>query len=281
MAKKSKTTRQYNKQLQRQQKILRKAQQKGIKVDLSSTKSPQQKPTKKDIVKLRKENIYYSKNLKANTENKANLSLTSNQIQKAVKARAKQKFHVDYSNEADKIERQRKRKEEEKKKQKKERKQREREQEAQEKIDSLRDKLQKKQDENVVQDIEQDVEPEQETYRPQEPTRPHPPEVNESTSFYTDTILRMYRQELKNFPNKAEPYITAWLDSLIAKYGRDDVAQMIQEGSASGVILTWEIAYNNSKLRNYVGEMLHYLPEMTPEMVSVILDEFDEWIDIR
>lgn len=280
MAKKSKTTRQYNKQLQRQQKILRKAQQKGIKLDLTSTKQQQQKPTKKDIVKLRKENIYNSRQVKAKTGNKANLSLSANQIQKAVKARAKQKFHVDYSNEADKIERQRKRKEEEKKKQKKERKQREREQEEQEKIDSLRDKLQKK-DENVVQDIEPDVEPEPEPYRPQEPTRPHPTEVNESTSFYSETIIRMYKQELKNYPQHAEPLINAWLDSLIGKYGMDDVAQMIQEASASGIILTYEIAYDTYKMHAYIAEMLNYLPEMTPEWASDVLDAFDEWADIR
>lgn len=281
MAKKSKATRQYNKQLQRQQKILKRAQQKGIRLDLSATKQTQQKPTKKDIVKLRKENIYYSKNLKANTENKANLSLSANQIQKAVKARAKQTFRVDYTNEADKIERQRKRKEEEKKKKRKEQKSRRREQETQEKIDILRDKLQKKQDENVVQDIEPDIEPEPEPYRPEEPTRPHPPEVNESTSFYSETIIRMYKQELKNYPQHAEPLINAWLDSLIQKYGMDDVAQMIQEASASGIILTYEIAYDVYKIHAYIAEMLNYLPEMTPEWASDVLDAFDEWADIR
>jgi hypothetical protein len=258
MAKKSKTTRQYNKQLQRQQKILRKAQQKGIKVDLSSAKSPQQKPTKKDITRIRKQNIQYDRQVKDKTSNQNKLSLTTKQIQKAVQSKQRRAFKL----EQQKIGRFK----EAKSKQ---------EAEKQEAVDSLRRKLSKAKPQTV------EAEPEPESYRPQEPTRPHPPEVNESTSFYTDSILRMYRQELKNFPNKAEPYITAWLDSLIAKYGRDDVAQMIQEGSASGVILTWEIAYDNSKLRNYVGEMLHYLPEMTPEMVSVILDEFDEWFDIR
>lgn len=260
MAKKSKTTRQYNKQLQRQQKILRKAQQKGIKLDLSSTKQQQQKPTKKDITRIRKQNIQYDRQVNNKTNNKNTLSLTTKQIQKVVHSKQRRAFKL----EDQKIGRFK----ESKKKQ---------EAEKQEAIDSLRNKLRKAKPQTV--EAEPDIEPE--TYRPEEPTRPHPPEVNESTSFYSETIIRMYKQELKNYPQHAEPLINAWLDSLIEKYGIDDVAQMIQEASASGIILTYEIAYDVYKIHAYIAEMLNYLPEMTPEWASDVLDAFDEWADIR
>ena len=92
MAKKSKATRQYNKQLQRQQKILKRAQQKGIRLDLSTTKQPQQKPTKKDITRIRKQNIQYDRQVKDKTSNKNKLTLTSKQIQRAVQGRQKLAF---------------------------------------------------------------------------------------------------------------------------------------------------------------------------------------------
>ena len=125
----------------------------------------------------------------------------------------------------------------------------------------------------------EEVEPE--PYRPQQPTQPHPPVVNESDSFYSDTIIKLYRDALKYYPQHAEPLLNNWLDSLIAKYGKDDVATMIQQASSNGVILTYEIAYDTYKMHAYIAEMLNYLPEMTPEWASVILDEFDEWNDIR
>lgn len=250
MAKKSKTTRQYNKQLQRQRKILKKAQQKGINLDLSSTRQQIQKPTKKDITRIRKQNIQYDRQVKNKTDNKNKLSLTNKQIQRAVQGRQKLTFKPA------------------KIKPPKMNKPKEVQQQTLE-------------PEEIVPDIEPDIEPEPEPYRPQEPTRPHPPEVNESTSFYSETIIRMYKQELKNYPQHAEPLINAWLDSLIEKYGIDDVAQMIQEASASGIILTYEIAYDVYKIHAYIAEMLNYLPEMTPEWASDVLDAFDEWADIR
>lgn len=246
MAKKSKTTRQYNKQLQRQRKILKKAQQKDINLDLSSTTQQIQKPTKKDITRIRKQNIQYDRQVKDKTTNKNKLSLTNKHLQKAVQGRQKLTFKP-----------------------------------AKIKPPKMNKPKEVQQHTPEPEEIVPDIEPEPEPYRPQEPTRPHPTEVNESTSFYSETIIRMYKQELKNYPQHAEPLINAWLDSLIEKYGIDDVAQMIQEASANGIILTYEIAYDVYKIHAYIAEMLNYLPEMTPEWASDVLDAFDEWADIR
>ena len=175
MAKKSKTTRQYNKQLKRQRKILKKAQKKGTNLDLSSTRQQIQKPSKKDITRIRKQNIQYDRQVKDKTTNKNKLSLTNKQLQKDVKSKQRRAFKL----EQQKIGRFK----EAKSKQ---------EAEKQEAVDSLRRKLSKAKPQTV------EAEPAPETYRPQEPTRPHPSEVNESTSFYSETIIRMYKQELKN-----------------------------------------------------------------------------------
>lgn len=233
VAKKSKATRQYNKQLQRQQKILRKAQQKGIKLDLTSKQQKQERITKKDVVNLRKQNIQYDKQVKNKTDNKTQLKLTNKQIQKAIQGKQRRIKPVKV----------------------------------------IQPKV-------IKPKVQKETEPAP-SYLPEPPKQEYQSRTNEDTSFFTDAIINMYLTTISHYPNNAEPILKNWLNQMISKYGRDDVAIMLQDGASAGVVLTWEIAYDNEKLQGYISDMLDFLPEMTEEWKEDVLDSFDDWRDIN
>lgn len=238
VAKKSKATRQYNKQLQRQQKILRKAQQKGIRLDLTSKQQKQERITKKDVVNLRKQNIQYDRQVKNKTDNKTQLKLTNKQIQKAVQGKQQRIKPVKV----------------------------------------IQPKVIKPKVNKPKVQIETEPVP---SYLPEPPEHEYQDTVNEDTSFFTDAIINMYLTTISHYPNNAEPILKNWLNQMISKYGRDDVAMMLQDGASAGVVLTWEIAYNNERLQAYIADMLDFLPEMTVEWKEDVMDSFDDWRDIN
>lgn len=242
MAKKSKATRQYNKQLQRQQKILRKAQQKGIKLDLSSTQQKQERYTKKDVVNIRKRNVQYSKEVKAKPTT-SSIKLTNKQIQKAIQGRKRQLY----------------------------------------KPEPIKDiKLRTKKD-------EKDKKPKRKAYLPDDqrkrkrrkPKETVPEKVNENQSFYSEAIIANYLDSIRHYPSNAEPILRNWLNSIISKYGKDDVATMLQEGANNGVVLTYDIAYDNEKLQGYIADMLDFLPEMTEQWKEDVMEAFESWADVE
>ena len=119
------------------------------------------------------------------------------------------------------------------------------------------------------------------SYLPEPPEHEYQDTVNEDSSFFTDAIINMYLTTISHYPNNAEPILKNWLNQMISKYGRDDVAMMLQDGASAGVVLTWEIAYNNERLQAYIADMLDFLPEMTAEWKEDVMDSFDDWRDIN
>lgn len=225
MAKKSKATRQYNKQIQRQQKILRKAQQRGINLDLTEKRQKQQKAYKKDVISIRKQNKELGKQA-SKTNNKTKIKLTNKQIQRAVQGRQKRLKPV--------------------------------------KINEPK--------------IEVETKP---GYLPKEPTKEYKSKTNERESFFSDSIINMYLTTIAHYPNNAEPILKNWLNQMISKYGKDDVAIMLQDGASAGVVLTWEIAYDNERLQGYIADMLDFLPEMTEQWKEDVMESFNDWRDIE
>ena len=85
-----------------------------------------------------------------------------------------------------------------------------------------------------------------------------------------------FKTMVARFPNSAEPIITPWINNLISEYGADNVAQMIQDAMADGLMLTFEIAYDNSLLQNYMADLVDYLPEVGNFTKDKILDKMSE-----
>lgn len=95
----------------------------------------------------------------------------------------------------------------------------------------------------------------------------------EPMSFYA---ISNFKGMVARFPNSAEPIITPWINNLISEYGFDNVAQMLQDAMADGLMLTFQIAYDNSLLQNYMADLVNYLPEVGEFTKDEILDNLSE-----
>ena len=51
------------------------------------------------------------------------------------------------------------------------------------------------------------------------------------------------------------------MDRLIADNGVDDVAKMINDGEAVGVVFTFDVAYDSVSFNRYTSELIQYLPD--------------------
>lgn len=233
MAKKSKSVRQYNKQIQRLNKINRKAQQKGLKLDLRTPTPKESKVEKKQLQEIRAQVRRASDQVKEQkTDNK--VQVTKKQLAKAIQKRQQRLKPV-----------------------------------APPKVKTGK------------QQRQQQIDTQRSYYTPEEPETEPQDTVNEDNSFYVESIILHYLQEISHYPSHAEPILRNWLNSLIDKYGKADVAKMLQDGAEAGVILTREIAYDDELLQGYISDMLDYLPEMEDWAKADVLDSFDSWTDIE
>lgn len=89
---------------------------------------------------------------------------------------------------------------------------------------------------------------------------------------WSNETIELYRSGYSHFSAYAEPRLNAWLDSIIEKYGVQDVAAMLVKGYQSGLILTHEIAYDDSLLGRYMNDHLKYIG-MDQETRNSILNE--------
>lgn len=89
---------------------------------------------------------------------------------------------------------------------------------------------------------------------------------------WSSETIELYRSGYSHFPTYAEPILNAWLDSLIEKNGVQDVAAMLVKGYQNGLILTYEIAYDDSLLGRYMNDHLKYIG-MDKETRNTILNE--------
>lgn len=89
---------------------------------------------------------------------------------------------------------------------------------------------------------------------------------------WSNETIELYRSGYSHFSTYAEPRLNAWLDSIIEKYGVQDVAAMLVKGYQSGLILTYEIAYDDSLLGRYMNDHLKYIG-MDSETRNSILNE--------
>ena len=69
--------------------------------------------------------------------------------------------------------------------------------------------------------------------------------------------------------------LKAWLNELVAEYGKHDVAVMLQKGYENDMILTWETAYNADLAIKFIGDMVKYLPEAGPQTTEMWTDNID------
>lgn len=97
---------------------------------------------------------------------------------------------------------------------------------------------------------------------------------------FTDIVLSNFLATLKQFPNAEGVHLLLnWYDRLIADNGRGAVAQMLQDGAANGLVVTWETVYKSTATKTYMAEMMNYLPDQGKFYSDQIMDMMEqvEW----
>lgn len=97
----------------------------------------------------------------------------------------------------------------------------------------------------------------------------------------SDIIISNFRSNIRNFNEYAQEILFSWLNTMIDKFGKIRVANMLEEGVRNGNILTYEYVYSNEQLQNYIARMIDYLPdagELTRESITEAL-EMEEWYE--
>lgn len=97
--------------------------------------------------------------------------------------------------------------------------------------------------------------------------------------FFADSVINMFRAHVKRFREEVVNLVFNWLDTLIQKFGKSDVARMLEDGAKAGLILTWEIAYDETKMITYLSRMLDYLPEAGPLFREQMAEAFENMED--
>lgn len=241
MSKRGKRARALRKQQQKTQKILKRLRQAGVKIDTDYTQEREHNKPKNTALPRG-----VNHNLKEGTNSKTNnLIPTQQNLHRAVQAKRtnlSKRLPKQFSvNIPTGSE----------------------EKETQKAINNLRNKLR-----------------EADKLIPPQPEQPHEDKVNTDTSFFVDSVINSWLDEIHHFPKMAEPLLKQWYNSLLGRYTKEDIATMLEEGARAGVVLTYEIAYDGEKLAMYMSDMLDFYPEMTPWEKAEVMEQFESWEDI-
>lgn len=121
------------------------------------------------------------------------------------------------------------------------------------------------------------------------PKPPIPPEEPKDT--FADVVINNYLADLEKWKRankekvrKNAGRVEDWIQNLLDNNDKEAVARMIEEGAQNGLILTFEILYNDDYTDMYMTEMIRFFPGMTGEerdkMREDIAEESDDFTDI-
>lgn len=106
------------------------------------------------------------------------------------------------------------------------------------------------------------------------------PEVKilEDDDYWSELILSNYRSFVRGFNEGAQSRLFTWLDALIAKRGKQAVSEMLEAGAKAGVLVNYQIAYDEKLLTAYINKMLDYLPDIGEIEKEDILESIEEGV---
>lgn len=86
-------------------------------------------------------------------------------------------------------------------------------------------------------------------------------ETFDESFFSRNTINVWYAQVQACINGRFANALLKWMDRLITDNGVDDVAKMINDGEAVGVVFTFDVAYDSVSFNRYTSELIQYLPD--------------------
>lgn len=99
---------------------------------------------------------------------------------------------------------------------------------------------------------------------PEEPTTYYE-ETYSPEDFYADAVISNFKDILAKYNARGAGVLIRWIDELIFKYGKVDVASMLETGANYGVIITYDVVYAEQLTRQYMADMVRYLSSMETE----------------
>lgn len=78
--------------------------------------------------------------------------------------------------------------------------------------------------------------------------------------FYTRVILSNWISQVKTSNKNIERILMSWLRQNIKEYGSKRTAKMLEEGANAGLIITFEVLYNETYTTIYIRDMMNYMP---------------------
>lgn len=108
-----------------------------------------------------------------------------------------------------------------------------------------------------------------EEYAPPEETAPRPYMPTDDPDFYSETVIRNFHYILSQYSPEATWVLRNWIANLIFKYGANEVALMLQAGAEQGLIVTWDVIYDDQMQRSYMADMVNYIASIEPEDAEI------------
>lgn len=108
---------------------------------------------------------------------------------------------------------------------------------------------------------------------PEEPISYHE-DTYSSEDFYADAVISNFKDILTKYNARGAGVLIKWIDELIFKYGKADVANMLETGANYGVIITYDVVYAEQLTRQYMADMVRYLSSMETEDAESYGQEF-------
>ncbi|EMX2557992.1 hypothetical protein AAGT75_005288 [Escherichia coli] len=92
-----------------------------------------------------------------------------------------------------------------------------------------------------------------------------------------DIIINNYRIDvIGRFPKIAGPILTRWLDILLSRTSKEDVANMLETAASHGVIIDYKVAYNRDTLMSAIADFMDYLGNVELKKDIIDMLEFEE-----
>lgn len=92
-----------------------------------------------------------------------------------------------------------------------------------------------------------------------------------------DIIINNYRIDvIGRFPRSAGPILTRWLDILLSRTSKEDVANMLETAASNGVIIDYKVAYNRDTLMGAIADFMDYLGNLELKQDLIEMLEFEE-----
>lgn len=112
----------------------------------------------------------------------------------------------------------------------------------------------------------------------QKPISPPTPLPRES-----DIIIQNFKNIVMGFPDLPKAIILDWLEKAVESAGADAVAQVLQDGLASGEITYREFAYDLKKMMGSLSRMSDYLnlSRSDKQAIDESMEQYEDWDDIE